>query len=115
MGDRRNGHRPRAAAAKGDPQTTLCVALGATIESIQVNGLVQRSKKHAPVILLRAEYLRPGPSTWLSLASSIASRMGLAHAPSGTWVVYLTVAAMIAICALGFRFALLELLPRVTG
>lgn len=51
---------------------------------------------------VRVEYLRPSLSSWWSLAPQVARRMGLGHAPSGTWGVLLVVAlvgAMIAVCA----------------
>lgn len=43
---------------------------------------------------LRVEYLRRGRSSWWSLAPSVARRMGLGHAASGTWSVLLVVALM---------------------
>lgn len=50
---------------------------------------------------MRIEYLAPGHRSWLSLATDIARRLGLGHAPSGTWIV-LPLAAMMALAvALG--------------
>ncbi len=43
---------------------------------------------------LAIEYLRPGSSSWWSLALSIARRMGLGRAWAGTWVVLLVAALM---------------------
>ena len=51
---------------------------------------------------VRVEYLQPSRSSWWSLAPEVARRMGLGHAPSGTWGVLLVVAligAMAAVCA----------------
>ncbi len=45
-------------------------------------------------------YLGTGRSSWLALASSVATHMGLGRAPSGTWVAFLVMALMIAIAAL---------------
>jgi hypothetical protein len=50
---------------------------------------------------MRIEYLTHGHRSWLSLAAHVARRLGLGHAPSGTWIV-LPLAAMMAIAvALG--------------
>jgi hypothetical protein len=50
---------------------------------------------------MRIEYLTRGHRSWLSLAKHVARRLGLGHAPSGTWIV-LPLAAMMAIAvALG--------------
>jgi hypothetical protein len=55
---------------------------------------------------VRVEYLRPGRSSWWSLAPEVARRMGLGHAPSGTWSVLLLIALMgsvVALCARALR------------
>lgn len=85
--------------------TLLCVAVGPAVEAIQANG--ERVKGHG--IWLRAEYMRPAGRSWLSLFSQIAHTFGLAHAPAGAWVVYLVIAAMLAVCAGGARVILREL------
>lgn len=43
---------------------------------------------------VRVEDLKPGRSTWWSLGPQVARRMGLGHAPSGTWTVLLVIALM---------------------
>jgi len=51
---------------------------------------------------VRVEYLRLSRSSWWSLMPEVARRMGLGHAPSGTWTVFLVLALMgglIAVCA----------------
>ena len=51
---------------------------------------------------VRVEYLRPNRSSWWSLVPEVARRMGLGHAPSGTWTVLLVLALMgglVAVCA----------------
>jgi hypothetical protein len=48
---------------------------------------------------MRIEYVTPGRRSWWSLASSVARRMGLGHAPAGTWIVLLLAAVMAAVLA----------------
>lgn len=55
---------------------------------------------------VRIEYLRPGPSSWWSLAPSVARRMGLGHAWSGAWSAILVAALMGAVAILCLRLAL---------
>ncbi len=87
----------------------ICTAIGPAVEPIQVNGAQVQTAAGGHTVWLRMEYLRPSPGSWLSLASSVASRMGLAHAPSGAWGAYAVIAVMIAVCALASRLALREL------
>jgi hypothetical protein len=54
------------------------------------------------------EYLRPGRSSWWSLALSIARRMGLGRAWAGTWVVLLVASLMAASIALASWLAIRE-------
>jgi hypothetical protein len=95
------------------PQTIhrarICTTVGRSVEPIQINGASVRVAGGAPEIALRMEYLRPGQSSWLSLAPSVARRMGIAHAPSGTFVAYLVIATMIAVSAVASRLVLREL------
>ncbi len=56
-----------------------------------------------------AEYLRPGRSSWLSLAPEVARRMGLGRAWSGGWVAILVVLLMTGVLALCSRLVLKEL------
>jgi hypothetical protein len=86
----------------------ICVALGPAIETVEFNGTVIPTAG-GKYVKLRFEYLRPGDASWWSLASSIARRMGFGHAPSGTWVVFLLLAAMIAVATLASRLILREL------
>jgi hypothetical protein len=90
-------------------ETRICTTIGQSVEPTQVNGALVRLPSGASAAWLRMEYLRPGAGSWLSRVPSIARDMGLAHAPEGTWVAYLTIAAMCAVCALAFRLALREL------
>jgi hypothetical protein len=91
---------------------TLCTAFGPSIENIQLNGAVVKGapgSHGAGHVALRIEYLRAGPSSWWSLASGVAHRMGLGRAPGGGWVVFLLIALMLAVAALASRLALREL------
>lgn len=85
--------------------TRVCTTIGPAVEAIQVNGVRVRTQT-GQAIVLRMEYLRPGPSSWLSLASSVADHFGVAHAPSGSWVAYVVIAVMIALFAFTSRVAL---------
>jgi hypothetical protein len=86
--------------------TRICMAIGPSVEGIQVNGARARLANGRAALLLRTEYLRPGPRSWLSLAASIAGRMGLDRAPSGAWVAYLAIVVMIAVAILASRLIL---------
>ncbi len=88
--------------------TRICTKIGPAVEGVQVNG-ERVTVNGGQAIWLRMEYLRPGPSSWLSLGPSIASRMGLAHAPAGAWVGYMVIAVMIAVCGFASRLVLREL------
>jgi hypothetical protein len=52
---------------------------------------------------LRIEYLRSGHSTWWSLATAVAKRMGLGRAWPGAWVALLVLALMAALVTLTVR------------
>jgi hypothetical protein len=88
--------------------TRVCATVAQAAEPIQVNGAtVQTAGGEA--VWLRLEYLRHGPTSWASLAASVAHRMGLAHAPGGTWVVFALIAAMVGVCVLASRLILSDL------
>jgi hypothetical protein len=95
------------------PNARICVSFGEAVEPVLVNGSVASASgapgKSGGPVRLRIEYLRSGHSTWWSLASSIAHRMGFAHAPSGTWIVFLLIALAITTTALASRLLLREL------
>jgi hypothetical protein len=91
----------------------ICVALGATVEPVRLHGsATDPSSGQAGSlqgVALSMEYLRPGRESWWSLASSIAYRMGLGRAASGSWIVFLALALMLAVAVLAARLALREL------
>jgi hypothetical protein len=104
---------PVARVAHAIPNAQICVVFGPVTEDVQINGvqLPATSVSGAPETNARfaVEYLRPGSSSWWSLASTVARRMGFGHAPSGTWIVFLLLALTIAIVALASRLLLREL------
>jgi hypothetical protein len=58
---------------------------------------------------VRVEDLRPGSASWLSITPEVARRMGIGHAASGTWSVFLVIALMGGLLALCSRLILREL------
>jgi hypothetical protein len=91
------------------PDTQICVTLGPGVEPVAFNGALVRNASGVEVPGFRVEYLRPGSTSWWSLASDVAHRMGLGHAPSGTWIVFLLIALMIAVAALASQLIIREL------
>jgi hypothetical protein len=95
------------------PNARICIAFGAAVEPIEINGAVVQtttaSGQASRAVRFRVEYLRRGHASWWSLASSVARRMGLGHAPAGTWIVFLLIALMITVAALTSRLLLREL------
>jgi hypothetical protein len=55
------------------------------------------------------EYLKPGDRSWWSLALSVARRMGLGHAFSGSWIALLAIVLMLAVAVTMSRLLLKEL------
>lgn len=86
----------------------ICITTGAVVEPLQINGTRERTPG-GEVTLMRMEYLRPSSASWLSLVPSVAHRMGLAHAPGGTWVAYMLIVLMITVAGGASRLALREL------
>jgi hypothetical protein len=91
----------------------ICLAFGPAIEPIEILGsavpVTAEGGRAGRVVKFRVEYLRPGDATWWSMVSSVARRMGLGHAPSGTWIVFLLIGLMIAVSALAALLVLREL------
>jgi hypothetical protein len=104
---------PVARVAHEIPGARLCAVFGPVTEAVQINGvrLPTTYANGTPETHLEfgVEYLRPGSSSWWSLASTVARRMGFGHAPSGTWIVFLLLALTITIVALASRLLLREL------
>ena len=94
------------------PDARVCVAFGPALELLELKGekvtITAANGGRSQASRFRIEYLRPGRSWW-SLASSVARRMGLGHAPAGTWTMLILIALMIAVAALTSRLVLREL------
>ncbi|MGO9762754.1 MAG: hypothetical protein ACLP1Q_15990 [Solirubrobacteraceae bacterium] len=97
---------PVARVARTIHDTRVCATVGQAAEPIQVNGERVQTVAGGAAVWLRLEYLRQGSASWVSLATSVAHRMGLAHAPAGTWVSFPLVAAMLLVCVLVSRLLL---------
>ena len=95
------------------PNARICLAIGPEVEPVQLNLFrVQMTAPNGAIRYtqgFRIEYLRAGRSSWWSLASSVAHRMGLGRAASGTWIVFLVIALMILVATLASRLVLREL------
>lgn len=90
----------------------VCTSLGPDVGPLKALGTPRASSGEDTLlseIELRVEYLRPGSSSWWSLASSIAYRMGLGRAVSGTWITFLALALMVAVGVLAARLVLADL------
>jgi len=91
------------------PNAEICLKLGPAVEPVAVNGALARTIAGGEAPSFRVEYLQPGSKSWWSLASGVAHRMGLGHAPSGTWIVFLLIAFMVAVAALAVQLIIREL------
>jgi hypothetical protein len=95
------------------PNTEICVALGPALGPVPINGAPVRITTPGggtrEAVRFRVEYLRPAHSSWWSMVSSVARRMGFGHAPGGTWIVFLLIAVMITVAVLASRLVLREL------
>jgi hypothetical protein len=93
--------------------TLICTTVGPAIEYFQIRGTPRRAASPKALglrgVMLRMEYLRPGRKSWWSLASAVAHHMGLGHAASGTWIVFLVLALMLTVVILASRLASREL------
>jgi hypothetical protein len=97
---------PVARVPRAVPAARVCATVGTGVEPIQANGQLVPGAGGRRQLRLRAEYLRPGSRSWLSLSGAIVAHMGLGHAPSGAWVVYLVIAAMLAAAAIAVSVVL---------
>ena len=91
----------------------ICTTVQPTGESLRFYGKPKSSTSNSANPLqnadLQIQYLRPGPRSWWSLASSVTYHMGLGHAPSGPLGVVLVLALMSAVVVLTTRLTLKEL------
>lgn len=104
---------PVKRVAHAIPNAKICAVFGPALEAVQINGVLVRPTGVSGTPETEAgfavEYLRPGSSSWWSLASAVGRRMGFGHAPSGTWIVFLLLVLTITIVALASRLLLREL------
>jgi hypothetical protein len=97
---------PVARVRRTASDASVCLALGASREAIAMIGQLDRlpatttSAGEAPSGQMRIEYLAAGDRSWWSQAGSVAQRIGLGRAPSGTWVALLVLALMAAVATL---------------
>jgi hypothetical protein len=90
----------------------ICITIGPAVEPFRVRGTAIRPNaevRHLGEIRLQAEYLRPGPDSWWSLASSVARDIGVGSAAGGPWIAFPVLALMLLVALLVTRLALREL------
>ncbi len=85
---------------------TICLTLppSGTAELAGVHTAAARAARMggAPALgRFRIEYLTPGHSSWWSLATAVARRMGLGHFWPGSWIAPFLLALMLATASLG--------------
>lgn len=94
-------------------EAQICMTLGPSAEPVGIRGIPTQLTANGVYRLqdvkLRTEYLRPGPKSWWSRASSIVYRMGLGRAAGGEWIAFLVLAMMLAVVVLASRLTLKEL------
>jgi hypothetical protein len=97
------------------PHVQVCFALAPSYTPVIVLGertrqAVAASTAEGPLPgRVSVEYMRQGDRSWLSLASSVAQRMGLGHAGSGAWIALLVAALAATVAALSVWLVLREL------
>jgi hypothetical protein len=97
------------------PDVKVCFTLGQSRETISVLGQrgssppVASSAQGATHGRMQVEYLTAGDRSWWSQALSVARRIGLGRAPSGTWVVVLLASLMAVIVTLASYLCIREL------
>jgi hypothetical protein len=108
---------------------TLCFAVGPSSQPVLLRGVATPGKDSAVAeegtssptpraaagagrglqAKLGVEYLASGRGSWWSRVSSVAMRMGLGRAYSGTWIAFLVAALMGIVGVLAIRLTLREL------
>lgn len=91
----------------------VCAAVGPTVEPFRVRGTLVHptatEARNLSEVRLHLEYLRSSRESWWARASSIMQHMGLGHAASGIWLVFLAIALMLGAGALASRLVWDEL------
>jgi len=95
---------------------TLCFKFAHAAETVQMGGasassatVARGQSGNALPGRFTVEYMRPGPSSWWSLATTVAHHFGLGRAPSGAWVAWLALLLMLGAVALACCLVLREL------
>jgi hypothetical protein len=89
---------------------TDCFTVGPAVEPVRlVGGYTPTRRPGEPRVKIRVEYLRAGHRSWLSQALSVARRIGLGRAPSGTWVAFVPLALMLLAGLLTVRLLVWQL------
>jgi hypothetical protein len=79
---------------------SVCFSVAASDETVYVKGSVAGASDAGTDGRARIEYLRPGTRSWWALAPSIARRMALGRSPSGMWLVWGVLSAMLMLTAI---------------
>lgn len=81
------------------PHVRVCFGLGPSSERVELVGPPTNARIAARSLTgevlpgrFAVEYMRPGSSSWWSLAETVARHLGLGRAPSGSWIVLLLLA-----------------------
>ncbi len=104
--------------SRATPDVTVCFSLGESREVVNIFGRrtiasVAASSGGEPLDgRMGIEYLAAGTHSWWSIAASVARRIGLGRAPSGTWVVLVPASLMAAAALLAAGLCLRELEAR---
>jgi hypothetical protein len=89
--------------------TSVCFTVAASDETVYAKGAPDAAAPDAGTDgRIRIEYLRPGRRSWWALAPSVARRMALGRAPSGMWVVFGVLSAMLVLTAIVAWLAIRE-------
>lgn len=103
---------PVARLRRSHSDVTVCASIARTIRAVVMVG--QRTVRGQAATgqgrrlrgRMRIEYLRPDKASWWSSIVPVARRMGLGHAPAGSWIALLAAALMLSVCALACRLML---------
>ncbi|HSZ68939.1 MAG TPA: DUF2142 domain-containing protein [Solirubrobacteraceae bacterium] len=84
---------PRLQRTLRDAQ--LCLSIDRAVQALNLlGGPVSHPAPGEAASKVRVEYLRPGPSSWWSLVSTVSRRLGIGRAPEGSWVALIPLATM---------------------
>jgi hypothetical protein len=84
----------------------VCFSIGPSAESVEVGGSASAPVNAARTLDGRTlpgrftvEYMRPSSASWWSSIDTVARRLGLGHAPSGSWLAVALLLVMGAVVA----------------